>query len=78
MMSTEPEVLWSTLPPTLRRQIVGDLAAVLAEVFYDVRVDPADASEAQGRRLYPAVNTALGREQSGEPAAPVRASPARL
>lgn len=32
-MNTAPEVLWTTLPPTLRRQIVDDITAVLAESF---------------------------------------------
>ena len=55
-MSTAPEDLWTMLPVTLRRQIVDDIAVVLAEVFRDVRVDPTGASEAQGRRLHSAID----------------------
>jgi hypothetical protein len=31
-MSVDPKDLWATLPPALRRQIVDDVAAVLAEI----------------------------------------------
>ena len=31
-MSIDPKDLWAALPPALRRQIVDDVAAVLAEM----------------------------------------------
>ncbi len=61
----------------LRRQIVDDVAAVLAEVFREVRTGQADASVAQGGCLHPAIDAPPGREQSGKSADAVRASPAR-
>ncbi|WP_247459053.1 recombinase family protein [Bradyrhizobium sp. 153] len=38
-MSLDPADLWSTLTPALRRQIVEDVAAILAEISHEVRVD---------------------------------------
>ena len=76
-MSIDPKDLWAMLPPALRRLIVDDIAAVLAEMSREVRTDQAGSPSAQGRRLYPAIDAAPGREQSGELAAPVRASPTR-
>ena len=37
-MSVDPKDLWATLPPALRRQIVDDVAAVLAEISHEVRM----------------------------------------
>src|ERR1700739_4503646 len=76
-MSIDPKDLWAALPPALRRQIVDDIAAVLAEMSREVRADQAGAFGAQGRRLYPAIDAASGREQSGKPAPPIRVAPAR-
>ena len=36
-MSVDPKDLWATLPPALQRQIVDDIAAVLAEMSHEVR-----------------------------------------
>ena len=55
-MSIDPKDLWAVLPPALRRQIVDDVAAVLAEMSREVRTDQADPSGAQSRRLHPAVD----------------------
>jgi hypothetical protein len=62
-MSIDPKDLWATLPPALRRQIVDEIAAVLAEMSREIRTDQAGSPSEQGRRLYPAIDTR--REQSG-------------
>lgn len=41
-MNTDPRDLWATLPLDLRRQIVGEVAAVLAEICHEVRAGQAD------------------------------------
>jgi hypothetical protein len=78
IMRTAPKGLRTILSPTLRPQIVHDIAAVLAAAFRDVRIDPTDASEAQGRRLHRAINPASGRKQSKKPSALGRTVPAPL
>jgi hypothetical protein len=65
VMSMDPRDLWAALPPALRRQIVEDVAAVLAEVSREVRADQANSSDAQGGRLYPPVDAPSGGQQSG-------------
>jgi hypothetical protein len=50
-MNIDPKYLWSVLSPTLRRQIVDDVAAVLAEVAREVRTGEVEPSGAQGGRL---------------------------
>ncbi|MFW8642738.1 hypothetical protein ACOJBO_08120 [Rhizobium beringeri] len=37
-MMIEPKNLWATLSPALRRQILDDVAAVLAEVCHEVEL----------------------------------------
>jgi hypothetical protein len=64
-MSIDPKDLWATLPSVLRRQIVDDVGAVLAEVSREVGTGQAVPSGAQGCRLHPAVDTPPGGEQSG-------------
>src|SRR6516225_9196836 len=76
-MSVDPRELWASLPPALRRQIVDDVAAILAEVSREIRTGQADAPFPQGSRLHSAVDASPGGEQPGKPAAPIRASPAR-
>ena len=41
-MSASPKDLWMTLTPMLRRQIVDDLAAVLAEILREVGTGQAN------------------------------------
>ena len=48
-MSIDPKDLWAALPPALRRQIVDDVAAVLAEISREVRTGEASPPGAQGR-----------------------------
>jgi hypothetical protein len=50
-----PQDLWTALPPALRRQIVDDVAAVLAEISREVRTGEADPSGAQGCGLHPTI-----------------------
>src|SRR5215472_18694563 len=45
-MSVDPRDLWAALPPALRRKIVDDVAAVLAEVSREVRTGQADTRKA--------------------------------
>jgi hypothetical protein len=65
-MSIDPKDLWAALPSALRRQIVDDIAAVLAEIFHEIRTDQAGPLGAQGRGLYPAIDTSPSGEQSGK------------
>ena len=57
----------------LRRQIVDDLAAVLAEILREVGIGQANPSGTQSGRLYSSVDAASGGEQSGESAPAIRA-----
>ena len=47
-MNIDPKYLWSALSPTLRRQIVDDVAAVLTELAREVGTGEVDPSGAQG------------------------------
>ena len=47
LMSIDPKGLWALLPLALRRQIVDDVAAVLAEMSREVRTGQANPSGAQ-------------------------------
>ena len=76
-MNIAPEALWAMLSPTLRRQIVDDVAVVLAEVFREIGIGQADTPGAQSGRLHPSVNTPPSRQQSRESALAIRASAAR-
>ncbi|MER9243806.1 hypothetical protein [Mesorhizobium sp. M0633] len=76
-MTIDPKSLWATLSPALRRQILDEVAAVLAEVSREVRTGQANPSGAQSGCLRPAVDAAPGGQQSRKPAAAVRASSAR-
>src|SRR6516225_12237011 len=76
-MSMDPRDLWAALPPALRRQIVDDVAAVLAEISREVRADQANPPDAQGGRLHPPVDAPSGGQQSGKPAASIRPPRAR-
>jgi hypothetical protein len=71
MMNIKPKDLWTTLSPALRRQVVDDLAGVLAEVDHEIGARHTKPSGAQSGGLYPPVDTAPDREQSGEPAVAV-------
>ena len=71
-MNIDPKDLWATLPSALQRQIVNDIAAVLAEMSREVRTGQAGPLGAQGRGLYPAIDTPSGSKQSGKPATPIR------
>ena len=77
-MSMDPRDLWATLPPALRRQIVDDIAAVLAEISREVRTGQANSPDAQGGRLHSPVDAPPGGEQSGKPAASVPPSASAL
>ena len=77
MMNTNPKDLWTTLSPALRRQVIDDLAGVLAEIGHEIGAGHPDASGAQSGSLHPPIDTAPDREQSGEPAIAIRASAAR-
>ncbi|MER9946428.1 hypothetical protein NKJ70_31920 [Mesorhizobium sp. M0092] len=57
-MTIDPKSLWATLSPALRRQILDDVAAVLAEVSREVRTDKANPSGAQSGCLRPPVDAA--------------------
>src|ERR1700681_485231 len=67
-MNIDPSRLWATLSPALRRQIVDDVAAVLAEVSREVRTGQANPPGAPGGCLHPTVDATPGRKQSREPA----------
>ncbi|WP_212490996.1 hypothetical protein, partial [Bradyrhizobium liaoningense] len=60
-MSMDPADLWSTLTPALRRQIVEDVAAILAEIPHEVRAGHTKPLGAQSRSLHPAVDAPSGR-----------------
>lgn len=60
-MSMDPADLWSTLTPALRRQIVEDVAAILAEIPHEVRVGHTKPLGAQSRSLHPAVDALTSR-----------------
>jgi hypothetical protein len=53
-MSTIPKDLWAILPQMLRRQIVDDVAAVLAEILREIGTGEANPSGTQGV-AYPVV-----------------------
>lgn len=55
-MSIDPAYLWATLSPALRRQIVDDIAAVLAEIPHEVRAGHAEPPSAQGGGLHSPVD----------------------
>src|SRR5579864_1197342 len=59
-MSVDPRDLWAALPPALRRKIVDDVAAVLAEVSREVRTGQADTLGPQGGGLHSAVDAPPG------------------
>src|ERR1700733_16196203 len=73
-MSIDPKDLWKALPPALRRQIVDDVAAILAEISREIRTGQTEPSGAKGCRSHPPIDTPPGGEQPREPAAAIRAS----
>jgi hypothetical protein len=76
-MSIDPRHLWAALPPSLWRQIVGNVAAVLAASL--VRFELVTPAHLARKAVYIRQSTPhQGSEQPGKPAAPIRASPARL
>ena len=55
-MAIDPKDLWATLSPALQRQIVDEVAAVLAEASHEIRAGQADAPGATSGRVHPAVD----------------------
>jgi hypothetical protein len=55
-MTIDPKDLWATLPTALQRQIVDEVAAVLAEASHEVGAGQADALGAPGGRVHSAVD----------------------
>src|SRR5262249_323552 len=62
-MPMDPNDLWATLPPALQRQIVDEVAAVLAEASHEVRAGQADAPGATSGCLHQAIDAPPGRDQ---------------
>ena len=77
MATINPDELWALLPASLRRQIVGELAAILGEIHHEIGTGSGRASGEESSRLYPAVDASPGCKQSGEPPNAVRAPRAR-
>lgn len=65
-MPINPKDLWTTLPTALQRQIVNEVAAVLAEASHEVRAGQTDALGAKGgRELALTLPIGLVRDPSG-------------
>src|SRR3954454_343178 len=67
-MLVRPERVWRRTPEALRREIAGDVAALLAEVIHEIGTDRRPPPRPARGDLHPPVHAAPGADQPGEPA----------